>query len=445
MSALIWAALGGLAMLTESTDPLVGTGIAQFGVASLATVYGLLVFWRHGGRQVTAAGLYSLASAVFVGLAGLYWWAEQGSAVPRGLYLATAIGYFANLAMHRLFWHDPRPPQQPPPAALEPVRWAILAGGLVAGGALAMHLGGLSVGSILLSELIFGGMVVVMVAVLVHPATRVGRGVGPLRLALVGLVVALYATTVFTGYGRLLLVSLGLAAAVPACVRLPGHTVKAMLLAAIGPALVVLTHAREQFGLATYGAELDGSGSVTLPLADFGRLIALHQHGLLDLGHGSTLLVSAIFFVPRAIWPDKPLGFGAELTRILDPQLVAIDQSLAAHLGGEWLYDFGYLGIPAMILVMGWAIGRLDRFAAARMHRPLTDRRAVLVLAAVVILLAGIPDLEWAGTYTYWSRTASRLVVPLALLLLSGRRPAPGADPGARPASPAASVSPTAG
>jgi hypothetical protein len=42
------------------------------------------------------------------------------------------------------------------------------------------------------------------------------------------------------------------------------------------------------------------------------------------------------------------------------------------------------------------------------------------VLAAVALLLAGIPDLAWAGTYTYWSRTASRLLVLLVLFVVGG-------------------------
>jgi hypothetical protein len=197
---------------------------------------------------------------------------------------------------------------------------------------------------------------------------------------------------------------------------------KALVLATIGPTLVVLTYARQQLGTAIYGAELDGSGSVTQPLADFGRLLSLYDHGLLDLGHGSTLLVSAAFFVPRALWPGKPDGFGAVLTQILEPELVSIGQSLAAHLGGEWLYDFGYLGLGAMVLVMGWAIGRLDRWASGVLARPLTDRRTVVQLAAIVVMLAGIPDLEWAGTFTYWSRTASRLAVLAVLLLVADRR-----------------------
>lgn len=417
MSALIWGALGGIAVLLGFVGPQYGPGASQFASSLLSVAFGLTVFWRHGGRQITAAGLYSLSSAVFVGMAGLYWWSQLGDEVAPSLRLATIVGFFANLAMHRLFWRHTAMPQTVPPTDLAAPRWGMVAGALIASVALGMHLAGLDIGATLLTEIIFGGMALLIVSLLTHP----GRWIGPVRLTLVGAVGTLYATTVFTGYGRLLLVSLGLVAVIPACLRLPGRTVKAVVVAAIWPALAVLISAREQFGVATYGAALDGSGSVTQPLADFGRLIALHDQGLLGLGHGSTLVVTALFFVPRVLWPDKPDGFGAVLTQILEPSLVSIDQSLAAHLGGEWLYDFGYPGLVAMVLVMGWVVAELDGFVARTLARPTTERRAVLALTAATLLLAGIPDLEWAGTFTYWSRTASRLAVLAVLLLVAGR------------------------
>jgi hypothetical protein len=418
MSAVLWAALGGIALLTESVDPRVGTATAQLGLSLLTVAFGLSVFWRHGGRQITAAGLFALATAVFVGAAGVYWWFQLGAGVPRGLLLATAVGYFSLVAMHQLFWRGCAVPQEPPPADAAVTRWGMAAGLAVAGPVLALHLAGLDVGATLTGEVIFGGMAVVIVSVLAHP----GR-IGPTRLLVVGVVGGVYALTVFTGYGRLLLVSLGMVALVPACRRLPGHSVKVLVVAAVGPAMAALINAREQFGVATYGAALDGSGSITQPLADFGRIIDLYDHGLLGLGYGSTFLVSAVFFVPRLLWPGKPPGFGTVLTQILEPELLSIDQSLAAHLGAEWLYDFGWPGIAAMVLVMGWAIGRLDGFAADRLARPLVSRRSLIVAAAAVLLLAGIPDLEWAGTFTYWSRTASRLLVLLGLLLVATRTP----------------------
>ena len=308
-------------------------------------------------------------------------------------------------------------PQTAPATDTAAPQWGIVAGGSIASVALALHIAGFDIGATFLTEIIFGSMALLIVSLLTHP----GRRIGVVRLTLVGAVGALYATLVFSGYGRLLLVSLGLVAMIPACLRLPGRTVKALVIAAIWPALAVLIAAREQFGLDTYGAALDGSGSVTQPLADFGRLLTLHGQGLLALGYGSTLFVTALFFVPRVLWPQKPDGFGAVLTQILEPDLVSIDQSLAAHLGGEWLYDFGYPGLFAMVLVMGWLLARLDMFVADRLRRPTTDRRAILALTAATLLLAGIPDLEWAGTFTYWSRTASRLAVLVVLLLIAGR------------------------
>lgn len=413
ISTLLWAALGGIALLAEAVDPQVGMAVSQAGISLLAVVFGVAVFWRHGGRQISAAGLYSLATAIFVGLAGLYWWNQQGNGVSLGLHAATALAFFTNVLMYRLFWHGATYPQTVAPSEQAPVMWGIAAGTGVAGSSLALHLAGLDVGATFLSEVIFGGMAMLMVSLMSYRGARLG--IAPICLA--GGVIGVYALTVFTGYGRLLLVSLGLVALIPACLRLPGRTVKAGVITAIWPALVFLIYAREQFGIATYGQALDGTGSITEPLLDFGRLITLFGRGLLPLGDGSTLIVSALFFVPRALWPTKPLGFGALLTQILEPASTVPDLSLAAHLGGEWFYDFGYPGFVAMVLVIGWAIARLDRYAARRLSVPLTSRHAIVGLATAALLVAAIPDLEWVGTFTYWSRTGSRLAVPLILFL----------------------------
>lgn len=419
-SMLFWLLLGTGAMLVGALDARVGPMVAQFGIGALALVYGLVVFWRHGGRQVSAAGLYSLASAVFVGAAGIYWAVVDGGHVEPGLHLATALGFATNVLMDGLLWRRTAAgplPQRPPPSAPAATRWGIGVGTAVTAVALGAHLAGASLGATFLGEIIFGAMSLLIVSTLVHP----GKATSVLRLGAAAGVGALYATTVFTGYGRLLLIALGLVAVVPLSLRVRGRLVKAATILMIGPALVALAYSREQFGLQTYGATLDGTGSVTSPLSDLGKLLALHDAGLLALGWGSTLLVSAVFFVPRVLWPDKPAGFGAVLTQILEPQLVAIGQSLTAHLVGEWFYDFGYPGVAVMVVVMGWAIGRLDRYASARIAHPVDSKRDLILLTAVVVAFAGLPDLEWAGTFTYWSRTASRLAVLGVLLLVGGR------------------------
>lgn len=413
---MVWTALGAVALLIESGDARILTERSQLAMSLLALVFGVWVFWRHGGRQVSAAGLYSLASAVFVGLAGLYWWRLLGNDLPHGLYVATAVGFFANLLMYSLFWRRNEMPQLAPESNRPAAQWGIAVGGMTAAAALLLYTSGIRVGQTLLTEIAFAGMALLIVSLLTHPGRRIGLGRIVTSLA-VGI---LYFVTIFTGYGRLLLVSLGLVALIPACLRVPGRAVKILLIAALGPSVAVFSYLREQFGLATYGVSLDGTGSVTLPLAAFGRLIEAYQEGVLQLGYGSTLVVTAFFFVPRLIWAGKPDGFGAELTQILEPELVATNQSLAAHLAGEWLFNFGYLGIPAMVLVMGWTIGWVDRYAAGRMKQPLTNRRALVALTAAITLLAGIPDLQWAGTFTYWARTGSRLAVLAALLFIAG-------------------------
>ena len=64
--------------------------------------------------------------------------------------------------------------------------------------------------------------------------------------------------------------------------------------------------------------------------------------------------------VPRAVWPSKPVGFGAALTAFLEPSETVHNLNLAALSSGEWYFDFGWPGLFLMVLVLGWLVRWLD-------------------------------------------------------------------------------------
>ena len=71
-----------------------------------------------------------------------------------------------------------------------------------------------------------------------------------------------------------------------------------------------------------------------------------------DYRYGGTITFSLLSFVPRVIWPDKPLmTTGKEFGRIFGlVNLVDVETSIACTLPGEMYWNFGVLG------VVGWAL-----------------------------------------------------------------------------------------
>lgn len=84
--------------------PSVGYSRAQAVVAGSALAFGAWVFVTHGGRWITAAGIYSLASSAFVGYAGLWWLERLGPSLPSHLFVATLIGYLSNVLTFAFAW-----------------------------------------------------------------------------------------------------------------------------------------------------------------------------------------------------------------------------------------------------------------------------------------------------------------------------------------------------
>jgi len=109
--------------------------------------------------------------------------------------------------------------------------------------------------------------------------------------------------------------------------------------------------------------------------------------------HGRTLLVTVLGFIPRAVWPEKPIGIGKELTRYLLGPLYKEGGgwSVAPTVLGDFYINFGWLGV----IVGGFVLGLLCRtttvYAVDGMQGGLQLRAArVLIPAAFVMLLAEV-------------------------------------------------------
>lgn len=74
------------------------------------------------------------------------------------------------------------------------------------------------------------------------------------------------------------------------------------------------------------------------------------------IAYGYQLLGALLFFVPRILWPDKPLGSG--YTVAVDQDLVWNNVSSPAI--AEGFINFGWIGIILFAVVLSWIFGALD-------------------------------------------------------------------------------------
>jgi hypothetical protein len=98
----------------------------------------------------------------------------------------------------------------------------------------------------------------------------------------------------------------------------------------------------------------------TITTADFDaysmfvRTIAVvHEEGPTN---GRQLLGNLLFFVPRSVWQNKPVGSGHEIAQRLGWRF----RNISCPLVGEAYINFGVLGIPLFAIALGYVTKKLD-------------------------------------------------------------------------------------
>ncbi len=136
--------------------------------------------------------------------------------------------------------------------------------------------------------------------------------------------------------------------------------------------------------------------------------------------YGQTLLVTLVGFVPRAVWPEKPVGIGKELTRYTDGVYYdpVYGHSIATTLVGDYYANLGVAGI----LLGGLGFGILCRTAAAYASKGMVDgrqRSAARVLVAS-LFLAGLVEVrgDVAGILAFYAMTFPYLLIALLFFRL---------------------------
>lgn len=423
--------------------PLLGLGILSYQagwawytliVSSLHVVYGLRMFIRRGGSLLTASGLYGLASAVFLGLPPLWTYLAGAYSIDKLDCFVSAIS-FACLALTDLISRMGRRQKHTRTAKTtvmvqlddRVICWMLGFSAMLFVIGSVMNTAGLS----------FAEPMVYVSSMLSAAAAIIAIGgrkwlSAMLSCVLTSSILAVYLGVYFTGLGRLIIATLGISCMVAASVIWKSSWIKAVSLLASGPLLVVAAQIRSSSVITAQSLlenPLKGLSSMLAPYFTFREvLVRVGMPGSLrefPFQWGRTLVLAALFWVPRRMWPSKPMSLGSQYTVWFRPDLVEFGHTMAGSYLGELYVNFGFLGLLAAPLIVGIVLRLFDtaiyRLAAGPRGSHL---RYCWTLVLTSIIVGGIADYVWAGILTAAFRAVPRLIVliPIAAVGLGEKR-----------------------
>ncbi len=139
---------------------------------------------------------------------------------------------------------------------------------------------------------------------------------------------------------------------------------------------------------------------------------------------GRTLAIALLGFIPRAVWPDKPIGIGKEVTRyyegpFYDPRG---GLSVAPTVLGEFWVNFGWLGVIGSGFLLGLVCRTASAYAVSGMRGGLQTRAARVLIPAAVVAGLGEVRADAAALILTWGLLLVPLVVGLALFDFDAER-----------------------
>lgn len=422
--------------------------LALEALAVVSGIYALYVVGTRGRAFLTPSGVYFLASGVFVGLASHYL-AEVGSINDLSVLRDWAVVAFTTttatamvLTGFSIRWNlewpsraDLRAGEARAVPRTPETFWLVAVSMVALSQAPPVRALNITIATAV-------GLAGVVMLVLVASSRRVKmRWHGDLLIVAMAVVIpVVWIQLEFEGGGRLTLAGMGIASLLAWNLVRPRRIQKVAVVLAIPVFLIFsgLNRVDKDGGRQVSGRSVLASGeglsSMYGPLDTWTELVTIDQvrlehtrAGPIGPRYGQTFLNTLFLPIPRSVWEHKPLGFGAELTRILRPSLlrekrISEEHSMAALITGEFYVNFGLFGLVLLPLVMGAFLAVLDRAHLRLARSGLRTSDDWWRATILVCLVTSLGDLFWVGSFTFMARGGMAAIMAWIVWRFSTRR-----------------------
>lgn len=403
---------------------LIEAGYASVRVlGALSIGMGLWAYYRHGKQSVDTLSIWALACILFVGVALLVMpidVVEVVDTVPEAAAISLGLQLVVTAAIASAIPVAPRSGAPRTPRRFESRPWEMKSSTLLMLGAASYLLGR---AFSFVSALSNFGSGFIWVSFLLG---SLGAASAQRPIPAVLVPVGLYAhhLSSWAGSGRLNELSSMLGMLLIYQLRRPPRTrrLKSVIPLLLVPglllsAIIEANRLNPQTPLLAAPSDFSAAESVYSvwsPMYVFSWILDHWSIGDLEMHGFHTFFVSAVVWLPRALWAEKPVGWGRELAWIFNPQAAANSgHSEAGLLPGEFVWGFGLAGVLLCLLFTAllatWIHVHVEGCRRLESQAGRGDLRCVVW----GLLAAAMPTLLWTGSFEY----AARTVLPLLALL----------------------------
>src|SRR5262249_9133564 len=129
-----------------------------------------------------------------------------------------------------------------------------------------------------------------------------------------------------------------------------------------------------------------------------GRAAEQLETGQVNYLYGRSVWEALLSLIPRALWPDKPVGGGSG-TIVAEVTGLELSTTTAWGVGNvmEFYINFGIVGLIAGFVLLGWSLGIVDRKAAAAEVRGDLEQAILFFLPGTGLIQPGLSMVELSG------------------------------------------------